>query len=322
MNTLKWLMKREFWEHRGGFFWAPVVTAGVFFTFALMGVITAQVFKRHFFGEMKIGISLQKMTEQMSPEDLAQLGPAIDLGLLGYGSVIQLVLGFVLFFYLLGSLYDDRRDRSVLFWKSMPISDAQTVLSKVISATVIAPVIALAASIALQLGALLLGSLFLLLHGVSPITMIWGPAEPLSVWFKMIATLPINALWALPTIGWLMMVSAYARSKPFLWATLLPIGVGVLASWFDVLSTFSIPDYKVWQYGIAHLLGGVFPGFYEVQFGPSEFVKGVEVAGLAGASSWSRLGEVLISPSMWIGVVAGVAMLFAATRLRRWRDEA
>ena len=58
------------------------------------------------------------------------------------------MLGFVVFFYCLGSLYDERKDRSVLFWKSLPVSDRDTVLSKALSALVVAPTLAIAVGIA------------------------------------------------------------------------------------------------------------------------------------------------------------------------------
>ena len=86
-----------------------------------------------------------------------------------------MVLSCVVFFYLLGALYDDRRDRSVLFWKSMPLSDTQTVLSKVVAAAFVAPVFAVVAMILLHVGFLTLISLNALFHGINPIPLIWSP---------------------------------------------------------------------------------------------------------------------------------------------------
>lgn len=322
MNNLNWLLRREFWENKGGFFWAPVITAAVFFGFSLMGVVTAEAFKVHFMGDIKIGVSLKELTSKLKPEDIPQLGAALDVALLGFGHIIQIVLGFVVAFYLLGSLYDDRRDRSVLFWKSLPISDRDTVISKAVAATVIAPVIALAVSMALQLALLLLLSSYVLFYGINPHTVIWGPAEPTAVWGKMLLSLPVNALWSLPAVGWLMLVSAWARSKPFLWAVLVPVGSAILINWFDLLKSFAIPDQGVWQYGVARLLLGTFPSSWQIETGPVEMARGIEVMGLNGATTLAQLGQVISSPGMWIGAVVGIAMLFVATRLRRWRDEA
>src|SRR5205085_5485732 len=119
---------------------------------------------------------------------------------------LQVVMFFVLFFYCLGSLYDDRRDRSVLFWKSLPVTNLETILSKVAMATVVVPALYLAFSFLLQLAVLVLLSVVVLFHGESPMTLVWEPATPIQLWTKMLATLPIGALWSLPTVGWLMFI--------------------------------------------------------------------------------------------------------------------
>src|SRR5690606_7712994 len=110
-------------------------------------------------------------------EDLAQVGPAIDLALLSMGGLLHTVLFFVLFFYLLGALYDDRRDRSVLFWKSLPISDTATVASKVITAMLVAPLLTFVGVIVLQLAVLVIVSVYVMAYGINPLTVIWGPAS-------------------------------------------------------------------------------------------------------------------------------------------------
>ncbi len=329
MNRLTWLVRREFWEHKGGVMWAPVWTATVFVALALMGAITAEVFKARFSGGMSLGVSIRDLTSKITPEQLAQIGPAFDVGLLGLGGILSAVLGFVLFFYLLGALYDDRRDRSVLFWKSLPLSDRDTVLSKVVVAALLAPLITFAVSVMLHVAVLSLMSVHVMFYGVNPLTVVIGPAEPLAIWLRLLASIPLNALWALPCIGWLLLVSSFARSKPFLWAVLLPLGVGLMVSWFDVLSTFSVPDAAYWKHVALRLVLGIFPGSYQFSFAGSEYnfvgtahSPGLFATGINGAASWTDMGHVMLSPDMWIGAVAGIAMIFAAVRMRRWRDEA
>src|SRR3546814_13401578 len=92
-----------------------------------------------------------------------------------------IVLAFVVFFYCLGALYDERKDRSVLFWKSLPVSDAQTVLSKVGSAVVVAPVLAVIASLVTMIGFMVMLSIVVLFHGGNQWTLLWGPASPLTI---------------------------------------------------------------------------------------------------------------------------------------------
>lgn len=135
-RTFAWLLKREYWEHRGGFVWAQVITGGIAVFFALLGaVIGAISARRNMVGDSITMDDLAEYTRR-----LGQVGDGLLLGGIGIASV---VLAFVVFFYALGSLYDDRRDRSVLFWKSLPVSDVQTVLSKAAWALLLAPLISI-----------------------------------------------------------------------------------------------------------------------------------------------------------------------------------
>ncbi len=174
-TTLPWLLKREYWENRGGFFWAPAIGAGITLLLTVMGLITAEVFRSRFTGDIQIGIPLRRLTEKLSEEDLSTLGGVLDMALLSMSGLLQFILFFVVFFYLLGALYDDRRDRSVLFWKSLPLSDSSMVVSKVLAAAVVAPVLSTLIAMALQFALLILLSIYVLFHGINPLTVLWGP---------------------------------------------------------------------------------------------------------------------------------------------------
>jgi ABC-2 type transport system permease protein len=165
----------------------------------------------------------------------------------------------VLFSYGIGALYNDRADRSVLFWKSLPISDAETVLAKVVAMALIAPVLAVGAMIALHLGFLVILSLWVLAHGINPM-LLWSPTHLVSLWVKLILLIPINALWALPSIGWLLLCSSFARSKPFLWAVALPVVSGVLVSMFHLMNSLSLPSGWYWRNIVGRLLFSIVPG--------------------------------------------------------------
>ena len=328
-TQLPWLLKREYWENRGGFLWAPGITAGITLLLTLMGLVVAEVFRARIEGEIEVGVPISRLTEQLGPEQLAQVGIALDGYLLTQAALLQVVLFFVLFFYLLGALYDDRRDRSVLFWKSLPLSDASMVVSKVVSAALVAPLISTVFAMLLQLGLLLLLSAYVLLHGVNPISVLWGPASPLAVWAQMFANIPVNALWALPTFGWLLLVSAYARNRPFLWALLVPVGLGVLLAWGDMLSVFNISNAVYWRDVVMRILLGVLPGSFLLHWLATDPSQVVELAtqgsgaprDLVLSFGWTMMGRALASTGMWVGAAAGIAMIVAATRLRRWRDE-
>jgi ABC-2 type transport system permease protein len=322
MNRYTTLLKREYWEHRGGFLWAPIWTAAAMLLLSVigMGVATWHA-ARTFDGEIKIGVPLQKLLSEIPPEEMGKLGLGYEAGMGGFWMIVQAVLFFVLFFYLLGALYDDRRDRSVLFWKSLPVSDMETVASKVFVAALAAPLLSWLITLVLNLAFLTLLSLFVLFHGLDAMELVWGPAEPLAVSLKLLAMVPVNALWALPAIGWLLLVSAFARSKPFLWAVALPVALGVAINSFDLFKALSIPNTWYWQHIVARILGGLVPGSWLA----SDFFRrggGAvnEDANMQALLDWQLIGNALLSAELWIGVAAGAAMIAGAVWFRRARE--
>jgi ABC-2 type transport system permease protein len=320
MNRFALLLKREYWEHKGGFFWAPIWTSGLFLLFTVIGMLVVTWHgSGRANGDVHIGVPLKQLIAKIPPEEMSKLGFGLDAGLAGFWLVLQAVLFFVLFFYLIGALYDDRRDRSILFWKSLPISDTQTVLSKVVMAAFAAPLIAWAATVAMNFAFLVLLSLFVGLNGVNPMDVIWGPAEPLALWAKMLAVVPINALWALPAIGWLLLVSSFAKSKPFLWAVAVPVALGIMIAVFEVLESLRIPDSWYWQNVCGRILLSLVPGSW-LWTVDDQLIRGFERQGPMEIFSAETFGAVLSAPSMWIGAVAGSAMIAASVWFRRQRE--
>jgi ABC-2 type transport system permease protein len=320
MKTFHWLLKREFWENRGSFLWAPIVTGGVFLLLNLMGVITAEVLgARH---GVRIGDAngLQRLSADMDAGDLAKVGTALDISMYSVSGMIALVLGFVVLFYCLGALYNDRHDRSILFWKSLPISDTQTVLSKLVSAVLVAPLIAIVTGVIAGLLQLLLIALVLAFHGID----VWRLlllAHPFKVAANLIGSIPLYALWATPAIGWFLLCSAWARSKPFLWALLLPLVTGVLVSWFRLMGLFNLPTGWFWSHVVLRVLGSEFPGtamIYgagRIDIDPS--TESDKLAFLDLANSYRMLG----SAELWVGVAVGIVLIIAAVWFRRVRDD-
>ncbi|MBN8715037.1 MAG: hypothetical protein J0H50_13930 [Xanthomonadales bacterium] len=324
-NNLYWLVKREFWEHRGGFFWAPVITGGIFLLLNLMGIITAEVLGASHGIHIGANGGLRHVIEQMDAGDMSRVGFALDIAMYSAMGLLIVVLGFVVFFYCLGALYDDRRDRSILFWKSLPISDASTVLSKVISATVLAPVIAVIVGVIAGVLQLLMVVVTLSFHGLN-VWQLLGYAHPFRVLTNLVGYIPLYVLWALPAVGWLMLCSAWARSKPFLWAVALPVATGLLVTWFGIMGLFNQSPLWFWHNIVQRALFSVFPG--------TGSMFGLNAEGLArhsgnnfddmglGLMNLSNTYQLLGSPALWIGVLAGIALLAGATWFRRWRDEA
>jgi ABC-2 type transport system permease protein len=321
MKTLYWLVKREFWEHRGGFFWAPVITSGVFLLLNVMGIAGGEAIGMHHgftIGGSNDPNSLAFMIRSLDAHQMQMVGSGLDLAMLSASFLISVVFCFVVFFYCLGTLYDDRRDRSILFWKSLPISNTATVTSKVIAAVVAAPVIAIACGVLTGMAMLLLFAVALSLHGVS----VWSLlmlAHPLQVVSFLIGSLPIYVLWSLPTVGWLMLCSAWAKSKPFLWAVVIPVALGIVLGWFHILGMTELKSDWYWREILARLLFSVFPGGWFNEAGIDHF--GHDPQAISDFFSLSNAYGVLAKPDIWIGAVAGIAMLAGAIWFRRWRDD-
>ena len=334
-HKFKLLLKREFWEHKGGFFWAPIWAGGISLVLTLMALVVAEVAGRRAVasGKMQIdgdininGLDLSALTSKMDAGDLQKLAGGIDISAVMSSAWPMVVLAFVVFFYCLGSLYDERKDRSVLFWKSLPVSDRDTVLSKAASALLVAPLIAVGVAIACMFGFLLLLSTFVLLHNGNPMTLVWGPGNPLQLAGSMLAAIPVYALWALPTVGWLLLCSAWSKSKPFLWAIMLPVFSGIFISWFDIMNLFDLESGWFWKNIVARGLLSAVPGtWFDVAHINNAHITSSEAArqieSVHQLLSLKTTYSVLLTPQLWIGAVVGAAMIYGAIRLRRWRDD-
>ena len=319
MNTFKWLLKRECWEHKGVFFWMPIIVGAVMTIFIAISLLIATLGLKD--GMEINGVAVSRLVNEASSERKAAFAAALVSRYAGLSMPILLALGVGVFFFCLGALFDERKDRSVLFWKSLPVSDSATVLSKVAMALGVAPAIALVVA---TITAVISGILICI--GVAALganifgEVLSNPATYLAP-LQLVALLPIYALWALPTIGWLLMVSAWARTKPLLWAIGVPLMTGVLLSWANKMFRFDWNMGWFWKDIIARLLGSVVPGSWIGQLERSlpteDAMRNPNALSELLTQSWQLLG----APNIWIGVAVGAAMIYAAIRLRGWRDE-
>ncbi len=316
LSSFKWLLKREFWEHRGGFLWAPVIAGSVitvlYALLALIGTVAGR-------GDGSNGFNIDG-----GPEKLNEVIGAIGDGTMLGGVVLAcIVLGFVVFFYALGSLYDDRRDRSVLFWKSLPLSDLNTVLSKAAWALLLAPIVAIGIGLLIGIALWLVTALTLSVNGVSQSSAVFTHSHPLRIMGGVLSNLPIYVMWSLPTIGWLMLCSAWARTKPFLWAVLIPVLGCVMASMMGILPMLHVNHNAIWYTVVYRGLLSVLPGTWLPvlsESAPPARIDGAQ--DLANAIQLSDAWRIFQSADIWIGAAIGVAFIVAAIYLRRWRDEA
>jgi ABC-2 type transport system permease protein len=159
---------------------------------------------------------------------------------------------------------------------------------------------------------------------VNAITVLWSPLHLIRLWVLMALQLPVNALWALPTIGWLMLCSSFVRSKPFLWAIVLPIISGIAVSTVHMMQNLSLPTGWYWENVVGRLLLSLIPSGWMNE----NTIQALRHAGdnvpqtVAGLFSLQTILGELTSPDLLIGAVAGVAMIAGAVYFRRNRTEA
>ena len=207
-------------------------------------------------------------------------------------------------FYCLDALHGERRDRSILFWKSLPISDRTTVLSKAIVPVAILPLLTFAIVIATQFIMLLVSTVVLLPSGLS------GTTWKLLPWFQLSVILLYGlvtmALWHAPLYGWLLLVSGWARRATFLWAVLPWLAICAVEKIAFNTSYFSA------------MLSRRVTGSFEDAFVVVTYPKGAHVPIVDRLTQLDPL-KFLSTPGLWIGLVFAAVFIIAAIRMRRYR---
>lgn len=301
MNRFIWLVRREVWEHKA--IWiAPLVVLGCL----ALALVTGNV-------------HLGPIGTTGGSTTFGQFPPEVQLKLLaiayaGLALVVLVVMGIISFFYSLDTLYADRRDRSVLFWKSLPLSDAETVLSKFTVACVVIPLVAMAGAVLAQLLIATGGSAKLAMSGMSA-SIMWQPEAIFGGITIAILYCLTAMLWYAPVVGYLMLASAWAPRGPFLWAVLPPAALWVLER--VVMRSEYIGDFITGRlFGLKGLLGTTGRAG-----DASDTEMGAEVIKLSQLDLAGSLKEFYSSPDLWLGVVAAGLLLAAAMWVRRYRDE-
>jgi len=320
MSTFTTLLKREFWEHKGGMLWTPVAVGGLMLALVAASIVIGLLANGSNFRINDQPILLTNPV--IDPSVQAGIAEGLTAVVLPSMAPLAIVLAFVVLFYALGSLYDDRRDRSVLFWASMPVSNTATVLSKLVSIAVVAPL--LAALVGIVVGMLvaiaIAGTMSALGSSILPRLLAHADFQlaPLAV----LALLPVYALWALPSIAWCMAVSAWARRAPLLWAIGMPVFAGILVSWQEAMFNRKLGGDWFWENVVGRLFGGFVPGMWFAFAGDGVRIDALEPTQGDALALVAESYATLASPALWIGLIVATGLIVLAIRLRRWREDA
>ena len=281
-----WSVRRELWENRS-IYMAPLIAAGVVL-----------------FGFGMTAFRLPQLRINALALESARQRAAIELPYDVAAMMIMFTVFIVGIFYCLDALHGERRDRSVLFWKSLPVSDRTTVLSKLFVPLVILPALTFAITIVTQLTMLLLSTAVLLPSGLAGTTWNLLPWPRLSM--ILLYGLVTSALWEAPIFCWLLLVSSWAKRATFLWAVLPWLAISAIEKLaFD--TTF-----------FTHMLVRRLTGGFEAGFVVVKYPKGAHVPVVDRFTQFDPL-KFLSSPGLWIGLLVATAFIAAAVRLRRYR---
>ncbi|HET7651107.1 MAG TPA: hypothetical protein VFL15_10455 [Gammaproteobacteria bacterium] len=296
------LGKREIWEHRS--FWIVQFVIGCISVLLSLLAAGALIYGRYY-GYLDIPGYIERLGTNGAE--------IIRSFIIGSATLFNVALVALVCLYSIDTLNADRRDRSVLFWRSLPVSDTATVLSKLFTAMVTAPAIMLAFFIAFQI---VNGVVMVIANaaiGVNPFPMM-HPLAVLLAFITLAWALIAQSLWLMPFYGWFMLCSAWAKRNAWGWVILVPLGAMLL-------------EVIVFQTGyFARMIGRHIAGLVNLMVGRN----GITIHDMASAAAPANDSHLMtlesvslfmLQPEMWIGVAIGAVFIGGAIWLRRHRFE-
>lgn len=311
-KTMTALIKREFLEGKNGYFWTPVIIAAVALGLVLLSSVGIGDFG---FNDGRVRVNIDNLGDLLerarseATEDgkVGDIPATVTLLYSVMSSMVLIAMPFAVFFSLLGSLYEERRDKSILFWKSMPVSDWQEVAAKLVTIAFGVPFIYLGVMIVTQVCIALLISAVSLVQG-GPVIELWPILTMVTFWYALVKMFLFLGLWGLPIAMWLLFVSAYASRMPFLFAV-LPIVVLIAAE----AIVFESASFGSWV--VTHIGGW----FEQSQLINDHNIDGPKdaLAEFTGVGLFDLMGATFLSVRFWLGIVVAAGLFIGTVSLRK-----
>ena len=297
------LLRREIWEHRS-IYVAPTAVAVIMSLVSIAGMVTISAF------DNEVRMAILGASNIVGD---AERQAAMTVFFLGTSWIFLFTLAIMTVFYTLDSLYAERKDKSILFWRSLPITDAETVISKLLTAIVVLPLVIVAAIIITHLLNLVASSIWITVKGGDAGHLVWGSVALLDNWLAAFIVTFASAVWMSPFIGWFLFVSSFTKRMPLLMAfmplILLPlIELILLRSSYFAEAVFGRGD-----------LMPLFRGMDIEEFFDEDHMQVNEE--LISLLAHLDIVQFLASPSLWAGIIVCGLFTTAAIYVRRYRDE-
>ena len=302
------LIKRELWEHRS-IFVTPIAIASV----VTLGTLTALAFAGEFQQELNLAIfGAQNVAGETERK-------AVLTGLFLMSSwLFMLGLGVLTVFYALDSLYAERKDKSILFWRSLPVTDAETVISKLLTALFVIPTVAMVGIIGTHLINLVLTGLWVSSKGGDAGMLVWGSVSLFDNWFAMIVVLYAIAIWMSPFIGWFLFVSAWTKRSPLLMAFLPLVLIPMIEGIFLRSAHFAE---AVWgRSAMIPIFAGIDMERFFDEDNPMHGAANIPEE-MTSLLAHLDFGKFITTVDTWIGIIVCGLLTTAAIYVRRYRDE-
>ncbi|GMR05787.1 MAG: ABC transporter permease [Gammaproteobacteria bacterium] len=321
MHSFTTLLRRELWEHTSLkgiplILLAFVLLANFAFIYLLSsspGILNISN------GEevRSLGSYIGVFT-QMKP---AQQTAIINSTMITTGMIINSVLLIVMFFYLLDSLYGERKDRTILFWKSLPVSNMQTVLSKLAIAVFVIPVIIFFTTALANFITLGLQSLFFYRNQYA-VNLLWQQTDVTGLSLFSIFLLIQQTIWYFPVMGWLLFCSVWCRKPPIIVAVLIPVILVFIDSSFMLGTGISEILLERLPLGIMSMQLGNESSLMAYNYSLSEQqLPGFNMSAGISVPSINDILSFLMNVKVWMGLLIGFLFIGMAISLRRWRDD-